>query len=245
MTDGKRMPFTGHFTEMRQRFIRGLIAIVVATVIAFIFWQQIFEFLLVPAPDNMRVQAIEMMEMLSSVFRVCLTAGLVIAMPYLVYQLFAFLSPALKSNEKRIIYMAVPFVGGLFIAGMAFAYFVALPRAIDFLFAFGGDVVEIMPRIKDYINIVTRLLVATGLSFEMPVIIMVLARVGIASPDWLAGKRKIWIVVAFALAAIITPTIDPITQTAIAGPLIVLYELSIWLARLVYRKRDKLAATGS
>ena len=99
--------------------------------------------------------------------------------------------------------------------------------------------------IKDYINIVTRLLVVTGLSFEMPVIIMVLAQVGIASPNWLASKRKIWFVVAFVLAAIVTPTMDPITQTAIAGPLIVLYEISIWLARLVYRKRDKLAATGS
>jgi len=124
------------------------------------------------------------------------------------------------------------------VAGMAFAYFVALPRAMDFLFGFGTDVVEVVPRIKDYINVVTRLLVATGLSFEMPVIIMVLARVGIASPNWLAGKRKIWIVVAFILAAIITPTIDPITQTAIAGPLIVLYELSIWLARMVYRKKQ-------
>ena len=141
--------------------------------------------------------------------------------------------------------MAVPFVGGLFIAGMAFAYFVALPRAIEFLVGFGTDVVEIVPRIKDYINIVTRLLVATGLSFEMPVIIMVLARVGIASPNWLASKRKIWFVVAFILAAIITPTIDPITQTAIAGPLIVLYELSIWLARIVYRKKKEPAATGS
>jgi sec-independent protein translocase protein TatC len=245
MTDGKRMPFTGHFKEMRQRFIRSLIVIIVATVIAFIFWQQIFEFLLAPAPADMNVQAIEMLEMLSSVFRVCLTAGLVIAMPYLVYQLFAFLSPALTPKEKRIVYMSVPFVGGLFIAGMAFAYFVALPRAIEFLVGFGTDVVEIVPRIKDYINIVTRLLMATGLSFEMPVIIMVLARVGIASPNWLASKRKIWFVVAFILAAIITPTIDPITQTAIAGPLIVLYEISIWLARLVYRKKAEPAATGS
>ena len=244
MTEGKRMPFTGHFTEMRQRFIRSLIALVVATAIAFIFWHQIFEFLLAPAPEGMSVQAIELMETLSSVFRVCLTAGLVISMPFLVYQLFAFLSPALKKNEKRVVFTAVPFVAGLFVAGVAFAYFVALPRAMDFLFVFGSDVVDVVPRIKDYINIVTRLLVATGLSFEMPVIIMVLARVGIASPNWLASKRKIWIVVAFALAAMITPTIDPITQTAIAGPLIVLYELSIWLARIVYRKKKEPAATG-
>jgi len=238
------MPFTGHFTEMRQRFIRSLIALVVATAIAFIFWHQIFEFLLAPAPEGVNVQAIELMETLSSVFRVCLTAGLVISMPFLVYQLFAFLSPALKKNEKRMVFTAVPFVAGLFVAGVAFAYFVALPRAMDFLFIFGSDVVDVVPRIKDYVNIVTRLLVATGLSFEMPVIIMVLARVGIASPNWLASKRKIWIVVAFALAAMITPTIDPITQTAIAGPLIVLYELSIWLARIVYRKKKEPAATG-
>jgi len=237
MSAEKKMPITGHFREMRQRFFKGIIALIVATILAFVFWHQIYDFLLAPAPDDFRVQAIEMMEMLSSVFRVCLTAGLIFAMPYLVYQLFAFLSPALTPKEKRYVYTAVPFVGGLFIVGVAFAYFVALPRAIDFFVGFGGDVVEIVPRIRDYINIVTRLLIVTGLSFEMPIIIMVLARVGFVKPEWLAKQRKIWVVIAFVLSAMITPTIDPITQTLIAVPLIVLYELSIWLSKLV-RKRE-------
>ncbi len=244
MTDDKRMPFTGHFKELRQRFVRSLIALAVAAAIAFIFYNQIFEILKGPAPDDVKFIAIELMENLTTVFKVCLTAGLVIAMPYLVYQLFAFLSPALTSKEKKFVFTSIPFVAGLFIAGVLFAYFIALPPAIGFLTGFADQVAEVEVRISNYVDIATRLLVAVGLSFEMPLIIMVLARVGITSPSWLAKQRKIWVIIAFVLGAIITPTFDPINQTIIALPLIVLYELSIWLSKLVYRKKKEPAATG-
>lgn len=241
MAETVKMPIMSHFSEMRRRFFRSVIAIVVATAISFIFYHQIFDFLLAPGPEDMQLQAIEVMENLSAVFRVCLTAGFIIAMPFIVYQLFAFLAPALRPNEKRYVYTAVPFVGGLFLAGVAFAYFIALPAALDFLLNFAKDIATPEIRISNYINIVTRLLVAVGISFELPIIIMVMARVGIVTPEWLAGKRKIWLVVAFVLGALITPTFDPINQTIIAIPLIILYELSIILARIVRRRKKEAA----
>ncbi|MES0279217.1 MAG: twin-arginine translocase subunit TatC [Dehalococcoidales bacterium] len=238
MAETAKMPIMSHFSEMRRRFFRSVLAIIIATALSFIFYNQIFEFLLAPGPEDMQLQAIELMENLSAIFRVCLTAGFVIAMPFIVYQVFAFLAPALRPSEKRYVYTAIPFIGGLFISGVAFAYYVALPAALGFLLSFGSDIATPEIRISNYINIVTRLLVAVGISFEMPIIIMVLARVGIVTPEWLAGKRKIWLVVAFILGALITPTFDPINQTIIAIPLIVLYEVSIILARIVRRRKN-------
>lgn len=237
-SNDNKMPISGHFGEMRSRFFHSVIAVVIFTTIAFIFWKQIYAVLLYPAPEGFQLQSIEMMETLSNVFKVCITTGVIISMPYLIYQLFAFLSPALTSKEKRYVFTAVPFIGILFLGGVVFAYFVALPPAIEFLTGFGADVVETVPRVKDYINIVTRMLLVVGLTFETPLILMVLSAIGVVTPDWLASKRKIWLVLAFVIAAMVTPTMDPITQTSIAAPLIVLYELSIWLTRLV-RKRKK------
>ncbi len=237
-----RMPITSHFSEMRRRLVRSVIAILFFTIVAFVFWEQIFDFMIAPAPEDINLQSIEVMEMISNIFKVCLTAGLILSMPFLVYQLIAFLSPALNPNEKRYIYYTLPIIAFLFLGGVAFAYFVALPPALGFLFSFGGDVVEIAPRITSYVDIITRMLLAVGLSFETPLILMVLARLGVVSSQWLASKRKIWIIVAFILAAIITPTFDPLNQTIIALPLIVLYEISIWLTKLVQRRPKEEAA---
>ena len=233
----QKMPIMSHFSEMRRRFFHSIIAIIITTILAFVFYQQIFDFLLQPAGPDFEPQAIELMENLSVIFRVCLMAGFVISMPYIIYQVFAFLSPALRPSEKKYVFASVPFVGILFLGGVAFAYFIALPAALGFLLDFGSNIAKPEIRITNYIYIVLRLLMAVGLSFEMPVILTVLSRVGIVKPDWLAKQRKIWIVIAFVLGAIITPTFDPINQTIIALPLIVLYELSIWLSRLVRRRK--------
>jgi len=231
----------GHFTEMRRRFLRSVIAVVVATMASFFAFDLIMAFLMAPAPPDLKVQTTTLMEPLSIFFKVSLTAGFIIAFPYLMYQLFAFLSPAMTGREKRFVFTAVPFIGGLFLVGVAFAYFVAMPPAFNFFATFGADWFSIEPTISSYINVVTRLLIGVGLSFELPLLIMVLARVGIVSPKWLAGKRKVWVVIAFVLGAMITPTFDPINQTIIALPLIVLYEISIILARLVYRRKKESA----
>ena len=133
----------------------------------------------------------------------------------------------------------------MFAGGVAFGYFILVPPATKFLITWGADIATPQIRIGNYISVVTRLLLAIGLVFEMPVVTTFLARLGILTPKWLASKRRISIVLAFVLAAIITPTFDPINQTLVAAPLIVLYELSIWLAKLVHRREPRAVAPAS
>jgi sec-independent protein translocase protein TatC len=238
-----KMPIMRHLVELRNRIFKSVIAIIIGTVIGFIFAPQIIQFLKAPA-GNIDLVFIELLENMVNYFKVSLTAGIVIAMPFLVYQLFAFASPALTIKERKYIYVILPAVMIMFLAGVAFAYFVALPPALNFLlYGFGTDIAEPQIRIGNYITIVTRMLVAIGIIFETPVIIMFLARLGVVTPKWLAARRKLWVVLAFVIAAIITPTFDPINQSIIAIPLIVLLELSILLAKLVYKKRGEPPAT--
>jgi len=242
--DEKKLTLLGHISELRKRLIRVLIAVAVAAVLAFVFYQQIFDILKAPAPPDIQLQAVEMTEMLGTIMRVCLVSGIILAMPYLTYELIMFVSPALTRREKRYIYLILPWIALMFAAGVIFSYFILIPRMTEFLVTFGGNIASIEPRIGSYINIVTRLLLAVGLVFELPVLTTFLARLGIIKPKWLADKRKIAIILAFILAAMITPTIDPINQTLVALPLVILYEMSIWLARLVYRKEPNVTTGG-
>jgi sec-independent protein translocase protein TatC len=230
------MPIMAHLRELRDRVFKSVIALVIGTAIAFIFCPQILEFLKAPAGD-IDLQAIELIENLAVYFNVSLAGGIIITMPFLVYQLFAFVSPGLTDKEKWYVYRILPAVTVMFLAGVVFAYFVALPPALGFLKNFLSGMAETQWRISNYFDIVTRLIVAVGLVFETPIIIMFMSRMGLVSPQWLARRRKIWIVLSFVIAAIITPTFDPINQTIIALPLIILLELSILLSRLVYKKR--------
>ncbi len=240
----KQMTFTSHLAELRQRLIKSVIALVITTIIAFIFARYIFDFLIRPAPDDISLIYIEMTGMIATYFKVALMGGLVLAMPVLVYQGIMFVSPALTRREKKYVYMALPWITLMFIAGFAFGYFILVPPATNFLLNFMTDLARPEIKIDNYVSIVTRLLVALGLVFETPVIITFLARLGIVKPEWLAHKRRWAIVVAFILAAVITPTFDPINQSLVAIPLILLYEISIWLAKIAYRKRAEVTESS-
>ena len=238
-TAESKMPMMRHLREMRDRVARSVIVMVITTGLAFAFGEQILAILIAPAPSNLPLIAIELTENLAVYLKVSLAGGIVLAMPFLIYQLFAFIAPALTSKEKSYIYRIIPFIAIMFFIGVAFAYYIGLPPALNFLTTWGAGTAEPQIRISDYVNVVTRMIIAVGLVFETPVIIMFLARMGLVTPQWLAKRRKLWIVLAFVLAAFITPTIDPIIQTVIALPLILLLELSIILARFVYKKRDE------
>lgn len=240
----KQLTFTGHLTELRQRLIKSVIALVITTIIAFIFAKYIFDFLIAPAPDDISLIFTEMTGMITTYFKVALMGGLVLAMPILVYQGIMFVSPALTRREKKYVYMALPWITLMFIVGFAFGYFVLVPPATNFLLSFMTDVARPEIKIDNYVSIVTRLLVAIGVVFETPVIITFLARLGIVKPETLSRRRRWAIVVAFILAAIITPTFDPINQSLVAFPLILLYEISIWLAKIAYRKRAEAAESS-
>jgi sec-independent protein translocase protein TatC len=233
VSSDKNLTILGHLAEIRRRLIRGVIAVLITTVISFIFYERILNILIAPAPVNIQLQAIEMTEMLSISMRIAIVCGIILASPYLTYELIMFVSPALTRKEKRYVYLVLPWIALMFAAGVAFGYFVLIPRMTYFLLTWGSNIVDVVPKIGSYINLVTRLLLAVGLVFEMPVLTTFLARIGVLKPKWLADRRKGAIIFAFILAAIITPTIDPINQCLVAIPLVLLYELSIWLAKLV------------
>ena len=238
MSDDKRLTVLEHISELRRRLIRSVIAVSVTTVISFIFASQIFEILKSPAGE-INLIYIEMTEMVGTYMKVSLASGIMLAMPYLVYQLIMFISPALPHREKKRVYLILPWTALMFVGGVIFAYFILVPPAMKFLITFGSDIAAPQIKIGNYVSIVSRLLLAIGLVFEMPVITTFLARLGIITPKWLSDKRKPAIILAFILAAIITPTFDPVNQTLVAAPLIILYEISIWLAKLVQRKPPK------
>lgn len=233
----KKLSVLGHFGELRKRLIRSIIVLVITAIISFVFYEQIFEILIYPAPEDISLQAIKMTEMLGTTMRVALISGIILAMPYLTYELVMFVSPALTRREKKYVYLVLPWIALMFAAGVVFAYFILIPRITGFLISWGSDIVNVQPMFSDYINVVTRLLLVVGLVFEMPVLTTFLSRIGIIKPKWLADKRKPAIIIAFILAAIITPTIDPINQCLVAAPLIALYEMSIWLSKLVYKRK--------
>jgi sec-independent protein translocase protein TatC len=237
MIDGeKRLSILGHLSELRTRLIRSVIAVAITTILSFVFYQQILNILIYPAGD-INLIFVEMTEMIGTVMRVCLVSGIILATPYLTYEFIMFVAPALTPKEKRYVYLILPWIALMFAGGVVFGYFILIPPAIRFLTTFGSDIATPQIKIGNYISVVTRLLLAIGLVFEMPVVSTFLARLGIVSSHWLASKRKIAIILAFILAAIITPTFDPINQSLVAVPLVLLYELSIWLAKLVQKKK--------
>ena len=242
MSSNEKLTVLSHLYELRDRLIKSVIAIAVASAIAFVFADWLFYILTLPAGDIPLIY-IEMTEMLGTYMRVSLVAGIALAMPYLVYQVIMFVSPALTPREKKYVYLVLPWIGLMFIFGVVFGYFVLIPPALKFLLTFGANIATPQIKVGNYIAVVTRLLLSIGLVFELPVVTTFLARIGVVKSKWLADKRRPAIIIAFVVAAMITPTFDPINQSLVAVPLIVLYELSIWLARLVQKKPKEVAAS--
>ncbi len=242
MSKDKKNTVIGHLLELRQRLFWSAIVLVITTILSFVFTKQLLHFLIAPA-GHINLIFTEMTEMLGTYMQVALVGGIVLAMPFFVYQIIMFVSPALSRQEKKYIYFALPWITLMFAGGVAFGYYVLLPPAMKFLVTFGSDIAIPQIKIGNYISLVTRLLLAIGVVFELPVVTTFLAKLGIISPQTLSRQRKWAIIGAFILAAVITPTVDPINQSLVAVPLVVLYEMSIWLAKLVYRGRSRTVAT--
>lgn len=235
--DERKLTFVGHIREMRRRLIVSVIFIGIGAVVCFFFYDWIFELLKHPARD-INFAAIEMTERMSSIMIVSIVGGIILAMPVITYEGIMFIAPALTRREKKWVLIIIPWIFLMFLGGIAFGFLVLAPWTIWFLSSFGSDVAELFPRISNYISFLTKLLLMTGFIFEMPVIATFLARIGILKPEWMVSKRPIGIVLAFVAAAVITPP-DPITQLLLAIPLIILYELSIFLAKKVYKRKPE------
>jgi sec-independent protein translocase protein TatC len=238
----KYLTLIEHLQEIRYRVMVSAIAVVIGLGISAYFADSFIEFLKQPAEDrnpNFQLQFIEPFENFVVYFRVSLLGGLALAMPVIVYQILRFVSPALRGNERKWLYGTALGATGLFLLGVAFAYYVALPPALDFLLNFNTDLAQPNIRIGAYIDFVTRLLFWTGVSFETPLIVMYLARFGIVRAGQLMRWWRQAIVAAVAVAAVVTPTIDPVTQSLVAGPIIVLYFIGVILAFFVQPKRPR------
>ncbi len=233
-----------HFNELKKRLYIAVGAIILATIIAFAFYRPIQDFVQRPAlealervrPDDpARLVQLDITEGWSVTAKVSVLVGFASAFPVVLYQVIMFVRPGLKGNERRTLYLLLPGGTLLFIAGAAFAYYLVIPPAIHFLLQFGGEIALVTPRLSSYVTLVTTLVVWMGLIFELPIAMFLLAKLGILRPESLSKQRRWVILFAFVLAAVVTPTVDPVTQTMVAAPVVVLFELGLLLTKLATR----------
>ena len=236
------MPLREHFRELRSRVLVCMIALLIGSAVSFYFYEEIYAVLLRPAQnatdlEGFRPVRTEITEFLSITVKMSLLGGFVLALPVILYNAVRFVAPGLTGRERRILFSFLPAALAAFVGGMAFGYFIMIPPAMSFLIGFGSEVADPFIRISNIVNIMVRLLFWLGLSFETPLVMYVLAVLGIVSGRTFARFRRFWLVAAFVIAAAITPTIDPLNQAIVAGPLIVLYEVGVLLARFAGRRR--------
>ncbi len=227
------MTIIEHLEELRARLIKALLALAVGTAFSFAFTTQIMRLLIAPA--GIKPIFLRPTEMFLTYFRVAMLAGVILAMPAIVYQLVRFAWPGLEKHERNYVAIIVPAATFSFVIGVAFSYFLLLPYALRYLVSFGGDLVEAQWAISEYITFVTTLLFWSGFVFETPLIIYFLARLRIVTPQFLSRNRRIAILVIAVLAAVITPTPDPFNMGLVMLPLLLMYEIGIVLAKLAYR----------
>jgi sec-independent protein translocase protein TatC len=242
-----KMPFMEHLSELRVRIVRSLIALLVGLGIALPFSQRIADYLMRSVTKlGYQLVFVSPTEAFWVQMKIALIAGLFIASPGILWQIWAFVAPGLHTHEKRY---AVPFVligSLLFILGGAFSLLVVTPYAIQFLLSFARPGLQPMITLENHVGFLLKFTLAFGLVFELPLALTLLARMGVVTPALLAKNRKYAILGAFIAAAILTPTPDAFNQALMAGPLIILYEVGIISARIFgRRKRAPVAAETS
>ena len=235
-----------HLRELRRRVFICVIAVLAGSAVSFAFYRQIIEILSRPASDlesgaGIELVFIEVTELLTTAVKVSFVAGFMLALPVILYQVIMFVAPGLTGRERRYLFFFLPAALLAFAAGVAFAYYVLTPPALRFLLGF-SDVASPLIRISNFVNLMVRLLFWMGVAFETPLVMYMLAQLGIVTAQQLSRFRRVWVVLAFILGAIITPTFDPVNQALVAGPLLVLYELGVLLAKVAGRSRRKAEA---
>jgi sec-independent protein translocase protein TatC len=237
--DEKKLPLTTHLQELRKRLILSFIAVGGGFALCYTFAEKIFDILAAPLLKTMPTGGSLIFTSVAEAFftymKVAFISGLILASPFVLYQIWAFVAPGLYRHEKKYV---VPFVlaGSFFFAiGILFAYYVALPVGFKFLLGFATDFIKPLPSMKEYLSFSIKFLLAFGLVFEFPVVLVLLARIGVVDAKTLARQRKYAILLIFIFAAILTPP-DIISQVIVALPMIGLYELSILLSKLFGKK---------
>jgi sec-independent protein translocase protein TatC len=234
------MSFLDHIEELRWRIIYSLIGIVIFTIVAWIFIDPLIEIVLLkPARDaHASLQNLRPFGQLFLYFQVAIVVGIIASLPNIFYQLWKFISPALKKKERKYVLWIVFFSTFCFLVGIAFAYFVMLPLTMKFAAQFGTKEITNQFAIDEYMSIIISVMLASGVVFELPMISFFLSKLGILTPKFMRKYRKHAIVIIMILAAILTPGTDPVSQIILAIPLVLLYEISIFISKISTKNSD-------
>jgi len=235
VTEDEGMTLADHLRELRERLLKSVIALVVGTAVGLAFAEQILRVLLAPYGPAKQLLVTSPISPLTNVFTVSVTTGAILALPFILYQALAFIFPGLLPHERRWVMIALPFGFGLFLLGVLFAFFVMLPAAVGFLTGIFPSVFNVALTPDDYIPFVAGVMFWMGVAFEMPLIIFVLAKANVINANLLKRHWRWAVVIVAVLAALITPTPDPLNMSIVMVPLLLLYGLSIILAYLARR----------
>ena len=242
MSEEGKSPFTEHLGELRDRLVRSFIAVGIGFAGAYFFKEKLFEFLTAPLiiamGENGNAQMIftGLPEAFFTYLKVAFLAGLILATPVIFYQFWMFIAPGLYDKEKRLMLPIVFLSTFFFVGGALFGYFIVFPFGFKFFLGFASNIIKPLPSMREYLSFSSKLLLAFGLVFELPLIITFLARLGMVSVEFLKKNRKYALLLFFVAAAILTPP-DVVTQIMMALPLIILYEISIIGATIFGKKK--------
>lgn len=223
--------------DLRMHLLRGVLSLVITVTASFFFTERVVNFLAQPVGGLGNLKAVEVTETVSIFMKVALFTGVGLAIPYIAFEFWLFVAPGLRSRERKLGLAGIPFAAVFFLGGAAFTYFIMLPAALPFLGNFLGIKTELRP--LSYFSFVTGLMFWIGVSFEFPLVIYVLSALGFIQPKILAEQWRLAIVVIAVVAAVITPTIDPVNQGLVMAPMILLYFISIGLSYIAYAGRKQ------
>lgn len=230
------LDFMEHVAELRRRLLRSLLALLLGMLLALPLVTPALNFLLKTAQD-VELIALSPLNPVAIFFKIAFTLGLALASPYIIFQVYAFVKPGLYPHERRMVWLSLPAVFLLFFLGFAFALGVVVPLSLPVLRGFMPAQVTPTYTLEAYLNFVTSLMVWMGVLFQVPLLMMLLTSFGLIEPGRLRRWRRGMIFGAAVLAALITPTVDPVTMLLVTIPMVGLYELGIFLSWLVYRSR--------
>ena len=233
--EDQAMTLADHLRELRERLLKSVIALAIGTAVGLAFAEQILKVLLAPYGPAKQLLVTSPISPLTNVFTVSVTTGAILALPFILYQALAFIFPGLLPHEKRWVLIALPLGFGLFLMGVLFAFFVMLPAAVGFLTGIFPSVFNVALTPDDYIPFVAGVMFWMGVAFEMPLIVFVLAKANVINASLMKRHWRWAVVIVAVLAALITPTPDPLNMSIVMVPLLLVYGLSIILAYLARR----------
>lgn len=235
------MTITEHLEELRKVLLVSLAALAVATVITYFgFRSQLLSLLTRPVKElGVSLVYITPAEAFFTSIKMSFLAAIFLALPVILWEVWSFILPALHPHERRWVYIVMPFSLIFFFGGIVFGYSVVLPVALRFLLVTASEGFQPLITISRYLGFLTTFVLPFGVIFQLPLVVMLLTRLGLVSPQFLARNRKLAVLVIMVIAAVITPTPDVVSQLLLGLPMVLLYESSIWLSYLVRRKQEK------